>query len=490
MAANSGYRARMLIAQRYRLDASLGRGGMGQVHRASDEVLGRPVAVKMLLRPNDAAAAERFQREACAAARLSDPHIVAVYDFGQHEDNSYLVMELVQGRSVAAELAMNGRLSWERAVAIVEQAAAGLAAAHAQDVVHRDIKPSNLLIAADGTIKVADFGIAQLLSAEPSRLTATGQLLGSPHYLSPERARGLPGGPEADVYALGCVLYELVTGHPPFTGDHPAAILYQHVDKQPIPPGKLRPELASPFEGVLLKMLAKAPEDRPTAAELTALSEWRDRPRPAPLLPAAPPVSAAPPVPAAPPVSAAPPVPAAPPVSAALPVSAARTPLLVAVLALLAVGSAVAAGVVLRNVDGDLPTTGDVGPRPSTNVHPQRTAATVGPTPTHQTGDVTRTTTGRTSSSTTRTVSPGTPAATPSASTPQTPPATTSTPTAAATGPTLSNTPSTPPPSSTSAAPSTTAPSTTAPSATSTSPSLADSPSPSSTPPASSTPTP
>ncbi|NUR97684.1 MAG: serine/threonine protein kinase [Kribbellaceae bacterium] len=446
----------MLIAQRYRLGGSLGRGGMGQVHQARDEVLGRDVAVKMLLRPNDASAAERFQREACAAARLSDPHIVAVYDFGHHEDSSFLVMELVEGRSVAAELAMNGRLSWERAIAVVEQAAAGLAAAHAQNVVHRDVKPSNLLIAPDGTIKVADFGIAQLLSAESSRLTATGQLLGSPHYLSPERARGLPGGPESDVYALGCVLYELVTGRPPFTGEHPAAVLYQHVDKQPIPPGKLRPELASPFEGVLLRMLAKAPEDRPTAAQLIRLSEWTGR-APATALAAAPAATGA------------------------------RRPLLVAVLALLALTGTVAAGFVLRNMEGDLPTTGDVGPQPSTSVRTPRTVATTGPTRSHPTRDVTRTSIDRStsSSSTPSTVSSGTPSATASSTTP---PTTTTAPTATRT--TSSTTPSTPPPSTSSTPASTTAPSSSAPSSTATSSPPASSPTPSSSPLASSTPTP
>src|SRR5690349_7189380 len=137
-------------------------------------------------------------------------------------------MELVEGRSVAAELAASGPLPWERAVTIVEQAAAGLTAAHAQNVIHRDIKPSNLMVATDGTVKVADFGIAQLPGGETSELTMTGQILGSPYYLAPERAQGLASGPEADVYALGCVLYELVTGRPPFMGDHPTAVLYQH----------------------------------------------------------------------------------------------------------------------------------------------------------------------------------------------------------------------------------------------------------------------
>src|SRR5690349_4048240 len=144
----------MLIAERYRLGESLGRGGMGEVFRATDELLGREVAVKLMLRSGqDPAAAERFQREARAAARLSDAHIVAVYDFGQDGDNFYLVMELVEGRSVAREVDDDGPLPWARAVEIVEQAAAGLAVAHAENVVHRDIKPSNLMVSADGVVK-------------------------------------------------------------------------------------------------------------------------------------------------------------------------------------------------------------------------------------------------------------------------------------------------------------------------------------------------
>ncbi|WP_344241327.1 serine/threonine-protein kinase, partial [Kribbella hippodromi] len=262
----------MLIARRYRLGVSLGRGGMGEVYRATDELLGREVAVKLMLKSGaDKAAAERFQREARAAARLSDPHIVAVYDFGQENDKFYLVMELVEGRSVAAELAEDGPLPWARAIQIVEQAAAGLAAAHAENVVHRDIKPSNLMAGADGRVKVADFGIAHVQGSETNDLTVTGQILGTPHYLSPERARGLQAGPESDVYALGCVLYQLVTGRPPFTGDHPTAVLYQHVDTPPVPPSQLRPELAGPLESILLQMLAKTPESRPTAAQLTTL---------------------------------------------------------------------------------------------------------------------------------------------------------------------------------------------------------------------------
>ncbi|WP_241997748.1 MULTISPECIES: serine/threonine-protein kinase [Kribbella] len=260
------------MADRYRLGEALGRGGMGEVFRAVDEVLGRPVAVK-LLRPLDhdpAAATERFRREARAAAILNDTHVVAVYDFGQHGDRSYLVMELVEGRSVADELAHTGPLPRERAVDIIEQAAAGLAAAHRRDIVHRDVKPGNLLLTTDGTVKIADFGIAHLADEGAATLTVTGQIIGSTHYLAPERAQGLQAGKPSDVYALGCVLYQLVVGHPPFTAEHPTAILYQHVDTEPPRPSHVHPDLGGPFEAVLLRMLAKDPAARPTATEIAA----------------------------------------------------------------------------------------------------------------------------------------------------------------------------------------------------------------------------
>ena len=244
---------------------------MGEVFRATDEQLGREVAVKLMLPSDrDPQAAERFQREARSAAMLNDPHLVAVYDFGQHEDQFFLVMELVEGRTVSDELTERGALPKDRATNIVEQAAAGLAAAHRQDVVHRDVKPSNLLLTPDGTVKVADFGIAHLAGDGSTTLTAPGQIIGSTNYLAPERAQGRRAGKASDVYSLGCVLYQLVTGQPPFTAEHPTAILYQHVDTPPTPPSATRPELSGSFETVLLRMLAKDPDDRPTAAEIAA----------------------------------------------------------------------------------------------------------------------------------------------------------------------------------------------------------------------------
>jgi serine/threonine-protein kinase len=261
----------MLVADRYRLGPPLGRGGMGEVYRAEDELLGRAVAVKFLLptRHDDLAAA-RFRREARAAALLNDEHVVAAFDFGEHDDGYFLVMELVEGRSVAEELRAQGPLDGGTAVGIVRQAAAGLAAAHRHHIVHRDIKPGNLLLDARGTVKVADFGIARFVADTTTTLTVTGQVVGTSHYLAPERALGRPAEPASDIYALGCVLYQLVTGHPPFQAEEPASIMYQHVETAPVPPSELRPELAGPCETLLFRMLAKDPEDRPTAAEVAS----------------------------------------------------------------------------------------------------------------------------------------------------------------------------------------------------------------------------
>ena len=404
-----GTGVRVLVAKRYRLGPSIGRGGMGEVFRATDEQLGRLVAVKLLLPSDrDPRAAERFHREARAAARLSDPHVVSVYDFGNHGEGFFLVMELVDGRTVAEELALHGPLPKDRAIDIIEQAAAGLAAAHREDVVHRDVKPGNLLLAADGTVKVADFGIAHLPGEGTSTLTATGQLIGSTLYIAPERARGAQAGKASDVYSLGCVLYQLVTGEPPFQAEHPAAILYQHVDTAPVLPSLDRPELGGTFENVLLRMLAKDAADRPSAAEIAAGALRAHDPGPV----------------------------AAVPVVAALATDADAGPvgapswmrgktLLVGVISVLATAAAVLAGILLNANDTKLPPTTDVNPgsSPSTPVKPS--------TP--------KTTTGPTEARTTRTTQPSQ-RATPRTSSP---PTTTSTPTTSPSEPTQSTTPPT-----------------------------------------------
>ncbi|MBA4861554.1 serine/threonine protein kinase [Streptomyces sp. PSKA54] len=285
----------MLVADRYRLHSPIGRGGMGEVWRATDEVLGRPVAVKLLLsQESDPSATARFRLEAQTSARLSHPHVVGVFDFGAWDGRFYLVMELVEGGSLAQETSGGARLAPERVAAIAEQAAAGLAAAHREGVVHRDIKPGNLLLAADGTVKLGDFGIARFLDDPAAALTSTGQIVGTGLYLAPERALGQQAGPASDVYSLGCVLYQLLSGQPPFVADTATALLYQHVDAPPVPPGRLGVAVPPAFENYLLGLLAKRPEERPSAQQVAdwfRADAWRGRPEP---LPAATPAHAAP----------------------------------------------------------------------------------------------------------------------------------------------------------------------------------------------------
>ncbi|AZQ40483.1 serine/threonine protein kinase [Streptomyces cyaneochromogenes] len=277
----------MLIAGRYRLGESIGRGGMGEVWRAYDETLARQVAVKLLLpQDSDPTAAPRFRLEAQTAARIDHPNVVGVRDFGEHDNQLYLVMELVEGDSLARTLARSGALPAERVARIAAQAAAGLAAAHRQGIVHRDIKPGNLLLDSDGTLKIGDFGIARFLDDPGAALTATGQIVGTSLYLAPERALGKPAGPPSDVYALGCVLYQLLTGRPPFHADTAVAILHQHLDAAPVPPRELGvPGLPPAFESYLLGLLAKDPGHRPTAqqaAEWFTGGAWQGRPEPLP----------------------------------------------------------------------------------------------------------------------------------------------------------------------------------------------------------------
>ncbi|MGW1026551.1 protein kinase domain-containing protein [Streptomyces sp. NPDC002577] len=276
----------MLVADRYRLHSPIGRGGMGEVWRATDEVLGRAVAVKLLLSQDpDPSATARFRLEAQTSARLSHPHVVGVFDFGAWDGRFYLVMEFVEGGSLAQETSDGGRLAPERVAAIAAQAAAGLAAAHREGVVHRDIKPGNLLLAADGTVKLGDFGIARFLDDPAAALTSTGQIVGTGLYLAPERALGKQAGPASDVYSLGCVLYQLLAGRPPFAADSATALLYQHVDSPPVPPGQLGVAVPPAFENYLLGLLAKQPEDRPSAQQVAdwfRADAWRGHPEPLP----------------------------------------------------------------------------------------------------------------------------------------------------------------------------------------------------------------
>ncbi|WP_408649356.1 serine/threonine-protein kinase [Streptomyces herbicida] len=200
-----------LLADRYELQELLGRGAMGEVWRARDHLLGQPVAVK-LLHAEEGTDTERFRLEAQIAARLNHPNAVGMYDFGSHHDQPHLVMELVDGWNLAQERSLRGALTPAEAAAITAQAAAGLSAAHQQGVVHRDVKPANVMLTTDRTAKIADFGIARFAQEAASSLTATGKIIGTADYLAAERALGRPAQPASDVYSLGCVLYELLTG--------------------------------------------------------------------------------------------------------------------------------------------------------------------------------------------------------------------------------------------------------------------------------------
>ena len=261
-----------LISGRYQLDTVLGRGGMATVWRGVDERLGRRVAVKLLDRATaDSAMLQRFDREARTAGGLTHPNIVGVYDVGTDDGVPYLVMELIDGTSVAALLA-GGPLPIEQAVDIARQICDALAVAHAQGVVHRDIKPANILLTATGTVKVCDFGIARLTHQQQTDLTAPHTAIGTSAYMAPEQASGGAVDARTDLYALGCVLYAMLTGQPPFTGDHPLTVMWQH-QQQPAPSvASLRADTPADLDALIARLLAKNPSDRPATA-----TEVRDR---------------------------------------------------------------------------------------------------------------------------------------------------------------------------------------------------------------------
>jgi eukaryotic-like serine/threonine-protein kinase len=254
-----------IVDGRYQLGSLLGVGGMARVYLATDRVLERQVAVKAL-RASDAQDplfVERFRREARAAARLSHPNIVAVFDSGSDADQPYLVMEYVPGQSLAQVLHRQGRLTPRRAVELAIQVCAALAAAHAQGLVHRDIKPANVLVGEDGQVQVTDFGIVKASAA--TTLTGTGTVLGTAAYLSPEQAQGGPVDARSDLYGLGCVLYELLCGSPPFGSGvdrSPVAIATRHVSEPPEPPSARNPQVNPALDQVVLTALAKDPAQR------------------------------------------------------------------------------------------------------------------------------------------------------------------------------------------------------------------------------------
>ncbi|MGH2739296.1 MAG: protein kinase domain-containing protein [Actinomycetota bacterium] len=266
MAESKARRTKRLLGGRYEVDAELGAGGMGRVFAGTDTTLGRTVAIKILAPrfAGDERSVERFRREAQAAARLSHPNIVAVFDTGADHGVHYIVMEHIEGRTLG-EVLGEGPMSRERALEITMNVCDGLAAAHAAGVIHRDVKPGNIMLADDGGVRVMDFGIARAVEGDAT-LTQTGMVMGTASYLSPEQARGEHVGTYSDIYSLGCVLYHLLTGHPPFAGA-PVAVAYQHVSATPTPPSTERPELPASVDRPVLKAMAKDPLDRYRSAE-------------------------------------------------------------------------------------------------------------------------------------------------------------------------------------------------------------------------------
>ncbi len=258
-----------VIAGRYRIETPLGSGGMATTYLARDLVLDRPVAVKVLrLTDSQATDLARFEREARAAAAVSHPNVVQVFDAGQDGDLRYIVMEWVDGGDLAHLIRERAPLPLEEAVRITADILRGLAAIHQAGIVHRDVKPANVLIDRQGRAKLTDFGIARR-SDDPT-LTGPVELLGTAAYVAPERVRGEPATPASDLYAVGVILYELLTGHGPFPGQTPEELLAQHLHAAPVPPRRWRRDIPPALEQVVLRALAKDPGARYRSAEAMA----------------------------------------------------------------------------------------------------------------------------------------------------------------------------------------------------------------------------
>jgi len=266
------------VGNRYELSGLLGRGGMAEVRMGHDLRLGRPVAVKRLR--SDLAAdptfQARFRREAQAAASLNHPAIVSVYDTGEEPDSTgqsipYIVMEYVEGKTLREILREGRKVMPERALEVVADVLGALDYSHRAGIVHRDIKPANVMLTPNGSVKVMDFGIARAIADSSATMTATAAVVGTAQYLSPEQARGEQVDARSDIYSTGCLLYELLTGRPPFVGDSPVSVAYQHVREEAQPPSAFEPQIPPAIDAITAKALAKRTEDRyQSAAEMRA----------------------------------------------------------------------------------------------------------------------------------------------------------------------------------------------------------------------------
>ena len=263
------------LSDRYELSDLLGLGGMSEVHLARDVRLRRDVAVKLLRvdLARDSSLTQRFQREAQHAAALNHPAIAAVYDTGEVPTPNgplpYIVMEYVDGQTLREVVSSDGPMTQPRAIEVIAEVCQALNFSHQRGIIHRDVKPANIMIGTAGSVKVVDFGIAKAIAEGHHGVTQTGAVLGTAHYLSPEQARGDRVDARTDVYSLGCVLYEMATGEPPFVGDSAVAVAYQHVRQQAIPPSTRNTELSPDLDAIVLKAMAKNPDNRyQTAADM------------------------------------------------------------------------------------------------------------------------------------------------------------------------------------------------------------------------------
>jgi eukaryotic-like serine/threonine-protein kinase len=256
-----------IVAGRYRLDRSLGASGMAEVFAATDLQLRRDVAVKRLpySAMEDATAKARFAREARALARVNDPHVVTVFDIVVDDGRPFLVMELVDGMPLSELIHREGRIEPARLVSIAEDICSGLAAVHACGIVHRDMKPSNVFLTSSGAVKIGDFGIASV--ASDVTVTRVGEVFGSAPYVSPEQVTGDPVDARADLYSLGCVMFEMATGRPPFVGNDPAALSYQHAHTNPERADAVVPQVPTSLASTIDRLLAKDPAHRPDSAD-------------------------------------------------------------------------------------------------------------------------------------------------------------------------------------------------------------------------------